>query len=682
MATKPRPKSDEEIAAILDQHIRFTTGYADSKLSKERSRILQYYDAELPAPTHKGNSKYVSQDVFESVEALKATVLEVFSTNKQIVSFSPSGPNDVEMARIATEYCSYLVFRRNPGLDILTDVLDDGLLARVGIVQFSWEEYEDETDDEIGPADLDTLAAHPVIGDDKTKVNSLDDHEDGTYTANVTKHTSKGRVCLECVPPEDFGITARATDVQSAKLTYRRKSYTRGELLAQGYSTKLIDQCQSDPSEMVLDFEKAARNEQLDVQRSMTDDTVDLDNSGNTYIVYHCYAKLDVDGTGMSKRWYICKCGGIILEKKRVSISPFAAFIPLRKAHSFYGNSFAGKVVPLQNARTVLTRSILDHAVITNSPRYKVVKGGLMNPKELMDNRVGGIVNVTRPDGVMPLEQAPLNPFVFQTIQMLDQNKEDTTGVSRLSKGLNRDAISSQNSRGLVEDLVALSDRRCKLIARRFAQFLEELYLGIYQLVLDHQDYEDALEVAGNWVNVNPQDWRERTICTAEIKVGYGEMEREAEELVQMDALLRGRGDPALYPKQQQFNVLSLALLKRGYKDVANFIVPPEKQQPLPPDPVMMAKIQSDQATAEAAKMTAQATLERVQFEREKWNNEYVLKAHKEVGAHAIKSDAQTLKERQEAHREMVDAAEIALQKQELDQAEKIQATSFAHPNG
>jgi hypothetical protein len=128
----------------------------------------------------------------------------------------------------------------------------------------------------------------------------------------------------------------------------------------------------------------------------MTDDTVDLENSSNTYLIYHCYAKLDIDGTGIPKLWYICKCAQVILKKERVSMRPFAAFVPLRKAHSFYGNSFAAKVIPIQNARTVLTRSILDHAVITNNPRYKVVKGGLMNPKELMDNRVGGIVNVTR----------------------------------------------------------------------------------------------------------------------------------------------------------------------------------------------------------------------------------------------------------------------------------------------
>jgi hypothetical protein len=215
-----------------------------------------------------------------------------------------------------------------------------------------------------------------------------------------------------------------------------------------------------------------------------------------------------------------------------------------------------------------------------------------MNPKELMDNRVGGIVNVTRPDGVLPLQQAPLNPFVFQTIQMMDQNKEDTTGVSRLSKGLNRDAISTQNSQGLVEDLVALSDRRAKLIARRFANFLEELYIGIYQLVLDHQDYTDAIEVAGNWVQVDPSQWRERTLCQADIKVGYGEMDREAMELVQIDKLLSEKGP--MYGPEQSYNVISKALVKKGYKDVSSFLIPPDKQQPPQPDPVMMAKAQLD----------------------------------------------------------------------------------------
>ena len=109
---------------------------------------------------------------------------------------------------------------------------------------------------------------------------------------------------------------------------------------------------------------------------------------------------------------------------------------------------------------SILTRSILDHAIISNNPRYVVTKGGLVNPRELMDNRVGGIINSTRPDAITPLPQASLNPFVFQTLQLLDEEKEDTTGVSRLSQGLSKDAVSKQNSAAMVDEQLAIC--QCK----------------------------------------------------------------------------------------------------------------------------------------------------------------------------------------------------------------------------
>ena len=88
-----------------------------------------------------------------------------------------------------------------------------------------------------------------------------------------------------------------------------------------------------------------------------------------------------------------------------------------------------------------------------------VTKGSLTNPRELIDNRVGGLVNVTRPDAVTPMPQAPLNPFIFQTIKLLDESAEETSSISSLSTGLNKDAISKQNSQGMVEQLVNMSQQ-------------------------------------------------------------------------------------------------------------------------------------------------------------------------------------------------------------------------------
>jgi hypothetical protein len=673
---KKGKKSDAQIVTILDQHIRFTTGYVESNLSKERERVLEYYDGALPKPTHAGNSKYVSQDVFEEVQSLKATLLETFSTNHKIVQFDPSGPNDVEPARIATEYCSYIVFRQNPGFSVLGDVIEDGLLARVGIAQFSWEESQDEIEEETEAAPLDQLV--PIVSQEDVKLKELEDQGDGTYVAKICRYIDTSQVVIEAVPPEDFGITARAKDVKSAKLVYRRHAKTMGELREEGYSDELLDTLVSDSSEMLLDSEKAARYEQLDDQRIESDDTVDLDGGDRTFTVYECYAKMDVEGTGIAKLWRIVKCCNTILKKEKVRSRPFACFIPIPKSHAFQGSNFADKVRPLQNARTVLTRAILDHTVITTAPRWQVVKGGLMNPRELMDNRVGGLVNVTRPDAIAPLPQAPMNPFVFQTLGMLDQNKEDVTGVSRLSKGLNKDAVSNQNSQGLVEDLVSLSERRQKIIARQFSEFLRELYVGVYQLVLDHEDRKRVFDVAGNWVDVDPQTWRDRKDATAEIAVGYGEQEKEGDKYIMMDTYLGH--DPALapmYTTEKRYNTLRRAMEKKGVRDIDNFLVPPAQQQPPQPDPLHMAQVQATLADAKAKEASAQAALLRVQFEREKWLKEHELEVETEVADHAIKSDALALKERTQAHREAVDAAEIAMSQQEIEGAKVL-----VHPNG
>ena len=233
------------------------------------------------------------------------------------------------------------------------------------------------------------------------------------------------------------------------------------------------------------------------------------------------------------------------MECEEVDRLPFVAFVPLPIPHAFHGNNFADKLVAIQNARTILTRSILDHAMVTNNPRYTVVKGGLTNPRELIDNRVGGIVNVTRPDAINPMAQASLNPFVFQTIQMLDEDKEDTSGVSRLSQGLNKDAISKQNSAAMVEQLATMSQQRQKIIARNFANnFLKPLFLKVYQICVENETEEKIVELAGNYVKITPAQWSDQRDVMVEFNLGYGEQETQIQKYLAFHQLFSS--DPSL----------------------------------------------------------------------------------------------------------------------------------------
>ena len=96
-------------------------------------------------------------------------------------------------------------------------------------------------------------------------------------------------------------------------------------------------------------------------------------------------------------------------------------------------------------------------------------------------------------------------------MQLLQDNLEENTGVSSLSTGMNKDAVSKQNSAALVEQLATMSQQRQKIIARNFAnQFVKPLFREIYTLVVENETQEKVVELAGSYVQINPAaTWKE-----------------------------------------------------------------------------------------------------------------------------------------------------------------------------
>jgi hypothetical protein len=667
MAKKLR---DEEIAALLDHRVAACVTYSDSKLSQERERVARYYNGELPAPIHAGNSKYVSMDVYDSVETMKATLLETFSGNQRPVRFAAQGPDDVAKAKQCTEYTSFVAFRQNDGFRVFHDAIHDGLTARAGIVQAYWQSRQEPIEEEFSGLTEDefmTLLADPEIEDYDSVVRGVD----GLFSGVLTRKVDTSQVVLEVVPPEEFVITARAKSIKDADVVGRKTRIAQSDLIKQGYPKKVIEELAgNDDLWLQVEPEVSARFDATEGSG-----IIGLDNHASTpdrrkIDVYELYAHLDVDGEGVSRLWKVTYAGRKVLDKQRVDRVPFVCFVPLPVPHSFYGNNFAARVVPTQNARTVLVRGILDHTVITNNPRYQVVRGGLLNPKELMENRVGGIVNVTRPDAVSPLPQTGLNPFVFQTVQLLDEDKEESTGISKLSSGLNKDAISKQNSADMVGQLVSLSQQRQKIVARQFAEgFLKPLWLEIYQLVLENEKTEKVIEVAGEYIPIDPRAWAARTDVEVEFALGYGEKEREAQKYVQVDMMLSQ--DPTLaeiYPLEKRYNTITRALEASGIKDVATFLVNPAELQPKGPDPMQQLQIQMAMKELEIKERQVAVQEAKVQIEAQMKNVDLSLKQAKIMGEF-------TTQDRQQDRADVELAHNMQMDEREMAQAQKAQDT-------
>ena len=390
------------------------------------------------------------------------------------------------------------------------------------------------------------------------------------------------------------------------------------------------------------------------------------------------FIELDVEGTGVAELYKIVKASNILLEKEIVNRRPFVAFVPLPIPHAFHGNNFAEKLLGIQNARTVLTRSILDHAMVTNNPRYTVVKGGLTNPRELIDNRVGGIVNVSRPDAINAMPQASLNPFVFQTIQMLDEDKEDTSGVSRLSQGLNKDAISKQNSAAMVEQLATMSQQRQKIIARNFANnFLKPLFSMVYSLVVENESEEKIVELAGRYVPIDPSQWADKRDVQVEFHLGYGDQEQLVQKHLSFHQLFSA--DPTLgqmYSPENKFKMLASVLEKSGIKNVADFLTDPAMIPPPPPDPNAELQMQMAQQQMQLQERQTAVAEMKVQMDAQMRQMKHELDTMKAQQAFALQSDKQDLNETEFEHKEYVNLEELEIARK----ADDVRA--IASPNG
>jgi hypothetical protein len=618
MSENKKPLTDEEAMTLVNQKVKESVSWYDSRLSKERQRVINYYNSVLPKRQHLGSSPYISTDVYDSVESMRSQICETFSANPDnLISFPALHAQDVESSRIATEYANHCFFAENAGLKIMSDWTHDGLTARTGVVKAFWEKNVKEEEHEV-PAGtpyhvIQGLAAQSDISELDV---DIDPHTAlSKHGGKATRSTDTSKVVVENVPPEEFLISPRCPNILKADACSHRTLKSKADLLKMypAKETEIEELHYDDDKGLDLGPEVLARNMPVETTQALDNP---IQKEVEKVMLYESYVRMDWhDGKGV-KLYKIVHVNEVLFEREEVDRAPFYEFCPLPISYMFYGNNFAARVIPYQNARTVLTRAILDHTAITTNPRWGVVKGGLLNPREMLENRLGGIVNMTRPDAVKALEQANLNPFVFQTLEMLKSNKEESTGISSLSQGLNKDAISTQNSAALVDNLVTLSQTRQKMIARQFARALSDLYIGIYKLVLDNQDKEKQkiIKVTGDFVPVTTKDWIDRDTCSVALHLGYGERDREAAKYAGLYKSLK-EGAGSLFQPQNEYNLLRDGMKTAGFQNFADYITTPDKVPPPQPDPIKMGEVQAKTITANAAKTTADANAQRTQAE-------------------------------------------------------------------
>ena len=588
---------DQELLATLENSINAADSYAESEIGDQRDRGYRYYYGKPMGNERAGRSQHVSMDVFDAVESVKSLMMDCFTADRNVCRFDPQTAEDFVPAKMATALTNYIFYRENKGSKILHDVIHDALVAKTGIVKRYYKnyyEYEEETFEGLDEASFSMLASDPAVTimeiAEESVMAQVQDPQTGEpvaiqqtmYSGEIARKIDKSKVCVEVIPPEDFLITPRATDEEDADFCSHRTSRTRGELLSEGYDPEVVQKLDEDRD---LHEDGSLGRSSIDSLRK--DESYESDNDREYVTIYESYLKKYRSDLKKCVYLKVLHSRRALLDVEMVSEKPFRYFTPFPLPHRFHGMSLADVLVDIQKTQSSLKRGVVDHTFMTNTSRFVANLSLVKNPRDLLDNRVGAVIDVNSPNPesvVRPMPMPNLSGTVFQAMESLETEKESRSGMSRMARGMDSTVVSKQNSSDLITQFMNASNRRIMVMCRNFAEnFLKPLMFDLYKLAVENEKQDKLVQLDGQFVPVNPQFLGNRTEMTVAVALTPEEQAQEAQMLLSLDQqFTMNPQDPSLggmYGASQRHAMLSRAFELLNIKSADMYLFNPNSPE-------------------------------------------------------------------------------------------------------
>ena len=107
--------TDDEVLALVRGEVDASSSYIDSEVSSQRERALEYFYGEPFGNEEEGRSQVVITDVQDTIMWMMPSLMRVFTSGKDVVRFSPQGPEDVQVAEQATNFVNHVFYKQNDG---------------------------------------------------------------------------------------------------------------------------------------------------------------------------------------------------------------------------------------------------------------------------------------------------------------------------------------------------------------------------------------------------------------------------------------------------------------------------------------------------------------------------------------------------------------------------------------
>lgn len=630
---------------IDDNNIETLTGVLKSEMDDasdfihmvgaDRAESTEYYLGDAPEGTSSLQSEFISTDVRESILFMLPSIMRTFFGTKKVVEFVPKGPEDIQLAEQQTDYINYIIQQKNNGFQVLYDAFKDALVRKTGFVKVFWDDSIVATTHEYTNLDPQSYQAliidkdveiveESVTMESMTMMDPVSGEEitqeiPASYDLTIRRLKEKNQVCIEAIPPEEVLLSRHARDLESSSYVAHRMIKSVSDLVAMGYDQDEVEQ-HAGYGGSAVDPEAYEEIE----ARNPFDNMVypNRGDSGGKDVLYvEHYLFYDYDGDGIDERVRVCTIGnGIhVVNVEPWDELPICMFCPDPEPHTAIGSCPADYLKPIQAAKSQIMRDTLDSLGHSIFPRMGIVEGQV-NIDDVLNTDIGQPIRMRAPGMVQPFAVPFVGKEAFPVLGYLDEAKENRTGVSKASAGLNADALQSSTSQA-VSATMSGAQGRVELICRHFAEGgLKDMFKTVNNLVIKHQNAQDVYRLNNKFVPVDPRYWDNDKDIVVNVAISkssdqekFSVLQNVAQKQEQIMQLL-GPQNP-LVSLQQYANTLTKMIEMAGFKDSSSFIntevppMPPQQQEDSKPSPEEMlaqAEMQKAQVTAQKAMIDAE----------------------------------------------------------------------------
>jgi hypothetical protein len=652
------PMTDMDLEAMMGQEITDAVSYIDSDLSPIRARGTEYYRGDPFGNEEEGRSQVVAMEVRDTVSAMLPSLMKVFFSSENTVEFVPRGPEDVDSAQQATDYCNYVFNNDNNGFMVAYATFKDALVRKCGIVKVYIEDSESVRIEEYSGLDDQTLQIVMQEGDADVQIVASypDESMQGAmqidpmtgmplppammHDVQVKRKIVDKRIHVACLPPEELLLSRQAMSFKDAPFIGHRKMATVAELIGMGYDEdEVMDYVGSSD---LYDNEEALARQPLSNSQFLNESA----NPMMQRVLYiEGYAKVDFDGDGIPELRKMCFMGSgyKMVRNLPASYIPFVEFPCDPEPHTspLEAMSIFDITRDLQEIKSEVMRNTLDSLAQSIHPRTVIVEGQV-NIDDALNNETGAIIRARAPNMVQPLVTPFVGQAAFPVLSYLDEIKEGRTGMSKASMGLNPDALQS-STKAAVAATVSASQGRIELTARLMAEGMKELFKTILFLVTTHQDKPRMIRLRNKFVQIDPRGWDATMDVNINIGLGNGDANERQMQLMQVlakqESILTQFGlENVVVTPQMYVNTLKKIVEMSGIKDASSYFndipegyKPPQAPQKPSPEEVL-AQVQAESIRADIQKKAADLELQRQKmimdddFRRDQMSQDRLLK--------------------------------------------------------